>query len=310
MGPQRLESIRHRAPCARRRGSARRRGPARPQGAPRPDLGADPAGRCALGRLCISRSGRRSASCRSSTSPCCSARSSCSRDTRDFARLLRIGQVDILLAPTLSMIPLGGFLAGRRRRPLGDPRAARGARLHERPVGGPLVRRLGRRLPRIGDRGRAHRPGLAAAARLVHEHDAGPEHRRRRHHRVHPAGACSRSSGAMRWRRSARSRQKAENLLLNILPRSIADRLKAETQPIADQFGSASILFADVVDFTPWSERLDARRGGRLPRSPLQPLRRARGAVRAREDQDHRRLLHGRRGRSRRRAPTTLARSR
>jgi guanylate cyclase len=49
---------------------------------------------------------------------------------------------------------------------------------------------------------------------------------------------------------------KAENLLLNILPRSIADRLKAETQPIADQIGSASILFADVVDFTPWSERL------------------------------------------------------
>ena len=49
---------------------------------------------------------------------------------------------------------------------------------------------------------------------------------------------------------------KAENLLLNILPRSIADKLKAQTQPIADQFGSASILFADVVDFTPWSERL------------------------------------------------------
>ena len=50
--------------------------------------------------------------------------------------------------------------------------------------------------------------------------------------------------------------EKAENLLLNILPRSIADRLKDETQPIADQFPSASILFADVVDFTPWSERL------------------------------------------------------
>src|SRR5918999_5042922 len=49
---------------------------------------------------------------------------------------------------------------------------------------------------------------------------------------------------------------KAENLLLNILPRSIADRLKAQAQPIADQFESASILFADVADFTPWSERL------------------------------------------------------
>ena len=31
--------------------------------------------------------------------------------TRAFSQLLRIGQVDILFAPTLSMIPLGGFLA-------------------------------------------------------------------------------------------------------------------------------------------------------------------------------------------------------
>jgi adenylate cyclase len=49
---------------------------------------------------------------------------------------------------------------------------------------------------------------------------------------------------------------KAEDLLLNILPSSIADKLKAHTQPIADQFSAASILFADVVDFTPYSERL------------------------------------------------------
>jgi guanylate cyclase len=49
---------------------------------------------------------------------------------------------------------------------------------------------------------------------------------------------------------------KSEGLLLNILPRSIADRLKASTQPIADQMSSASILFADVVDFTPLAERL------------------------------------------------------
>jgi guanylate cyclase len=49
---------------------------------------------------------------------------------------------------------------------------------------------------------------------------------------------------------------KAESLLLNILPRSIADRLKADTATIADQIAAASILFADVVDFTPLSERL------------------------------------------------------
>ena len=49
---------------------------------------------------------------------------------------------------------------------------------------------------------------------------------------------------------------KAENLLLNILPRSIADKLKADTHTIADQFAEASILFADVVDFTKLSGRL------------------------------------------------------
>ena len=51
---------------------------------------------------------------------------------------------------------------------------------------------------------------------------------------------------------------KAETLLLNILPRSIADRLKADSQTIADDFSAASILFADVVDFTPLSQRLPA----------------------------------------------------
>src|SRR5262249_30541889 len=49
---------------------------------------------------------------------------------------------------------------------------------------------------------------------------------------------------------------KAENLLLNVLPRSIADRLKSEPQTIADHYDEATILFADVVDFTPFSERL------------------------------------------------------
>jgi guanylate cyclase len=49
---------------------------------------------------------------------------------------------------------------------------------------------------------------------------------------------------------------RAETLLLNILPRSIADRLKSDPGTIADQFAAASILFADVVDFTPLSERL------------------------------------------------------
>jgi len=52
--------------------------------------------------------------------------------------------------------------------------------------------------------------------------------------------------------------EKSEALLLNVLPEPVAARLKAG-QTVADHFGAASILFADVVDFTPLSSRLDAR---------------------------------------------------
>jgi adenylate cyclase len=48
----------------------------------------------------------------------------------------------------------------------------------------------------------------------------------------------------------------SELLLMNILPRSIALRLKAASRTIADHFDAASILFADVVDFTPLAQRL------------------------------------------------------
>ncbi|TGK00249.1 GAF domain-containing protein [Leptospira langatensis] len=45
-------------------------------------------------------------------------------------------------------------------------------------------------------------------------------------------------------------RQKSENLLLNILPRSIADRLKGGEGVIADYFPSSTVLFADIVGFS------------------------------------------------------------
>jgi adenylate cyclase len=41
-----------------------------------------------------------------------------------------------------------------------------------------------------------------------------------------------------------------EKLLLNILPRPVALRLKAGETPIADQFTNVSVLFADLVGFT------------------------------------------------------------
>jgi guanylate cyclase len=50
--------------------------------------------------------------------------------------------------------------------------------------------------------------------------------------------------------------EKSDRLLRNVLPHTIAERLKAASQTIADHFAAASILFADVADFTPLSERL------------------------------------------------------
>jgi adenylate cyclase len=52
--------------------------------------------------------------------------------------------------------------------------------------------------------------------------------------------------------------QRAEKLLLNILPSSIADRLKAQQEVIADDFESATVLFADIVDFTKITSDLPA----------------------------------------------------
>ncbi|HEY6368757.1 MAG TPA: adenylate/guanylate cyclase domain-containing protein, partial [Candidatus Binatia bacterium] len=50
--------------------------------------------------------------------------------------------------------------------------------------------------------------------------------------------------------------ERSEALLLNILPKDIVSILKRESRTIADHFEGASILFADVVDFTPMSEKM------------------------------------------------------
>jgi adenylate cyclase len=60
-----------------------------------------------------------------------------------------------------------------------------------------------------------------------------------------------------RGRETAQGR--VEALLLNVLPAEVAQRLQSEPNSIADHFDEASILFADVVDFTPLSSQLDAR---------------------------------------------------
>lgn len=50
--------------------------------------------------------------------------------------------------------------------------------------------------------------------------------------------------------------EKSENLLLNILPKDIAELLKKKPDSIAEQYSEASILFADVVNFTPMSSQM------------------------------------------------------
>ncbi|MBS1657688.1 MAG: adenylate/guanylate cyclase domain-containing protein [Bacteroidetes bacterium] len=50
--------------------------------------------------------------------------------------------------------------------------------------------------------------------------------------------------------------ERSEQLLLNILPKEIVNILKHERRTIADHFDSASILFADVVNFTPMSSSM------------------------------------------------------
>jgi guanylate cyclase len=175
--------------------------------------------------------------------------------THDFPRFLLVGQLAILLAPTLSMIPLGGFLdAGGVGlwgilAPLGAL-VFSAVRSAVRWYVAYLVVFLGSGL--AGELvGPVWDPvpvwftttmlalNIAVGGTIVFTLLAVFAAERR--------AALS----ALRLEQA-----KAENLLLNILPRSIADKLKDETQPIADHFGSASILFADVADFTPWSERL------------------------------------------------------
>lgn len=50
------------------------------------------------------------------------------------------------------------------------------------------------------------------------------------------------------------ARRQSDALLRNILPDPVADRLKAGERVIADHYDQASVLFADIVKFTPLAE--------------------------------------------------------
>jgi class 3 adenylate cyclase len=54
-----------------------------------------------------------------------------------------------------------------------------------------------------------------------------------------------------------REQTKSERLLLNILPARIVDRLKAGEESIADGFPAVTVLFADLCNFTRYSQHAD-----------------------------------------------------
>jgi adenylate cyclase len=57
-------------------------------------------------------------------------------------------------------------------------------------------------------------------------------------------------------RQRDRFQQESDDLLHNILPDEIATKLKTDHSMIADDFEAASVLFADVVGFTPMSAKM------------------------------------------------------
>jgi adenylate cyclase len=174
--------------------------------------------------------------------------------TRDANFLLRVNLADICLAPTLSMIPLGGFLASSAvgfwgvLAPLGAL-VFSGVRSAIRWYVAYVVTFLASGVAGELWGGPSNLPGWFTTTMLALNVVVG--------------GTIVFTLLALfaKQRRDALGalqieQVKAENLLLNILPRSIAEKLKEQPQTIADQFSAASILFADVVDFTAKVEHL------------------------------------------------------
>jgi adenylate cyclase len=173
---------------------------------------------------------------------------------RDATSFLRVELLDILLAPTISMIPVGGFLASGAvgiwgiLAPLGAL-VFEGVRSGARWFAAFVVVFLGSGIAGELLGGVSDLPTWFQTAMLALNVVVG--------------GAVVFTLLAVfaQQRQDALAalrveQEQAEDLLLNILPRSIAERLKESTATIADQFDAATILFADVVDFTRLSERL------------------------------------------------------
>ena len=166
--------------------------------------------------------------------------------TRNFDLLVRIQLLDITLAPTLSMYPTGGFLASGAVGLWGilGPMGALvfgSVRSSVRWFVLFAVAFLGAGIAGVVTGGWSSLPEWFSNTMLALNVVVG--------------GGVAFVLLAVFAQQRADAQERAETLLVNILPRSIAEKLKAKPQMIADQFSAASISFADVVDFTPMAER-------------------------------------------------------
>jgi adenylate cyclase len=171
--------------------------------------------------------------------------------TRNFDLLLRIQLVDITLAPTLSMWPTTGFLASGAVGLWGilGPMGAlvfSSVRSSIRWFVLFAIAFLGAGIAGELTGGLSSLPRWFSTTMIALNVVVG--------------GAVVFTLLAVFARQRQDAQDQAENLLLNILPKSIAEKLKAKPQTIADSFSSASILFADVTDFTPLANNLPPTR--------------------------------------------------
>ncbi|MEM9015594.1 MAG: adenylate/guanylate cyclase domain-containing protein [Verrucomicrobiota bacterium] len=73
-----------------------------------------------------------------------------------------------------------------------------------------------------------------------------------------PSSLAARAVSRRHEKRVEAEQQRSERLLLNILPPAIAERLKNNEATIADRHPAVTVLFADIVGFTPWAAKTSA----------------------------------------------------
>ncbi|HEY9848098.1 MAG TPA: adenylate/guanylate cyclase domain-containing protein [Leptolyngbyaceae cyanobacterium] len=89
---------------------------------------------------------------------------------------------------------------------------------------------------------------ISESIRTIYHHDGSISHYEGS---VHDISARKKAEVEIRQQRML-----AERLLLNVLPQLIAERLKRGEKTIADNFAEVTVLFADIVNFTPLSSQI------------------------------------------------------